>query len=116
MKAGKLDRRITIQRPGPPTDDGYGTLPGALADHYTCFAHWRPARGYEVFENAGIEAYSAGTFTIRLNPTAAGIRTTDKVSYGGLIWNIISVMERDRDGIELGVVAGEPDDLPEAES
>lgn len=116
MKSGKMDRRITIRRPGSPTDDGYNTLPGALADYYTCFAQWKPGRGNEIFENKGLEAYSAGTFIIRRNPTSAAIRSTDKVSYSGLSWNIISVAEMGRDAIELAVVSGEADDLPAAES
>jgi len=105
-----MDRRITIQRPGPSTDDGYTTKPGELVDYYSCSAKWMPAKGRETFENIGREALSFGVFAIRRNPTSAAIRATDKVSYGGLVWDIVNVMERDRDGIELMVVAGEIDD------
>lgn len=116
IRAGRLDRRITVRRQGPATDDGYTTLPGVLADYYTCFASWKPARGRETFENLGREAYSGGTFWVRHNPTSAAIKTTDKVSYGGLSWDIISIQEVGRrEGVELTVVAGEADDLEPAD-
>lgn len=116
IKAGELDRRITIRRPGAPIDDGMQTLPGPLEDYTTCSAKWTPARGRETFENLGREAYAGGTFLIRRNPTTLAIKETDKVSYHGRSWDIIGVTERDRDGLELLVVAGELNDLPVAES
>lgn len=117
IKAGELDRRVTIQRNGPPTDDGYTTVPGTLADYYTCSAKWTPARGREVFESQGIEAYSGGTLLIRYNPTTATIRETDKVLFGGRLWNILSILEVDRhEGIELIVAAGEANDLAAPET
>lgn len=116
IKAGKMDRRIIIQRPGPPTDNGYTTLPGVLGTYFTCDASWKPARGREAFENLGREANSGGTFWVRNNPMTAAIKTTDKVSYRGQSWDIIAVQEIDRDGIELIVAASEVDDLPEAET
>lgn len=113
VKAGALDRRVTIQRPGPPTDDGYTTLPGALADYYTCSASWKPARGNEVFENSGREAYSGGTLWIRYNPTAAAIRATDKVLFGGQVWDIVAPPAEigRREGIELILALADADDL-----
>lgn len=117
IKAGVLDRRVTIQRNGPPTDDGYTTVPGALADYYTCSAKWTPARGREVFENQGIEAYSGGVLLIRYNPTTATIRETDKVLLGGRLWDIITVQEVGRrEGIELTIAAGEANDLAAPET
>lgn len=113
IKAGALDRRITIRRPGPPIDDGYGTIPGTLTDYYTCAASWKPARGREVFENQGVEAYAGGSLWIRYNATSAAIRATDKVLMADRTWDIVAppVEVGRREGIELIVALGETDDL-----
>ena len=108
LRAGKLDRRIVIRRPGPVVDDGFGSQPGALADYATRWASWQPARGREVFENMGREAKAGGTFWLRYDNTTAGIRTTDVVRFQDRDWDIVSIQEVGRrEGVELIVVASD---------
>lgn len=106
MKAGALDRRITIQRQGAPTDNGIEEVPGALEALATRWASWRPANGREVFENLGREAKAGGTFWLRYDSVTADIRETDVVQFDGRQWGIVGIQELDRrEGIELIVVA-----------
>ena len=106
MKAGTLDRRITIQRQGASTDDGYTTVPGALETYAERPASWKAANGRETYENLGREAKSAGTFFLRYDTLTSAIRATDKVLWDGRTWDIASVTELGRrEGIELLVIA-----------
>lgn len=106
MKAGKLDRRITIQRQGPSTDNGIEEVPGAPEDYATRWASWKPSNGREIFENLGREAKSGGTFWLRYDSVTAGIRETDVAQFDGRQWGIVGIQELDRrEGIELIVVA-----------
>lgn len=108
MNAGKLDRRITIQRQGPPIDDGYTTKPGALANYATRWASWKAANGRETFENQGNEAKAAGSLWVRYDSETKGILPTDFVSFDGRLWNILDVQHVERNKtIELIVVAGD---------
>lgn len=108
MKAGKLDRRVTIMRGGAPVDDGYTSQPGALTTYAVRWAAWEPARGREVSENMGREAYSSGTFHVRYDKLTSAIKETDTVMYSGRAWNITSVTEMGRgEGIQLTVVSGD---------
>lgn len=110
MKAGALDRRVTIKRAGAPTDDGYTTQPGALETYCTRWASWKPANGREVFENQGKEAKSGGTFWLRFDSQTDGILPTDCVEWNGVRWDIVSVTMLGRnEGVELIVAAGDED-------
>lgn len=108
MKAGNLDRRITIQRLGEPTDNGIEEVPGEWADHATRWASWKPANGREVFENLGREAKAGGTFWLRYDSETSGILATDRVVFESRNWDILSINELDRrEGVELVVIAGD---------
>lgn len=108
VNAGKLDRRITIRRQGPPVDDGYTTLPGVMGDYCTRWASWKAANGRETFENQGNEAKAAGSFWVRYDSQTKGIKTTDFVAFDGRIWNILDVQQIDRNKtVEIIVVAGD---------
>jgi hypothetical protein len=110
MKAGALDRRISILRQGPAVDDGYTTLPGEFGLLANRSASWRPASRTEQFENAGIEAKSGGSFWIRSDITTRQVVETDKLVYTGRIYEILGIREIGRrEGLELIVVAGDDD-------
>lgn len=96
LEAGKLDRRITVQRQGEPYDDGYTTLPGELETYYECWADWQPIAGREIFENLGREAKSGGYLFIRDNAKASGIRPTDEVLWDGRVYGIAANDPHDR--------------------
>lgn len=108
MKAGALDRRISILRAGASVDDGYTETPGSLEVAFERWASWRPANGRETFENMGREARAGGSFWLRSDSATRGILETDKVSFEGKIWDILSITEMDRrDGLELIVAASD---------
>ena len=108
IQAGKLDRRIEIQRQGTPVDDGYTTTPGALETFCTRWASWKPANGREVFENQGNEAKAGGTFWLRYDSLPSTILPTDKVSFSDKTWDIKGIQELGRrEGIELIVAASD---------
>lgn len=110
MKAGSLDRRITILRTGAPVDDGYTTQPGAETAFITRSASWKPANGREVFENQGREAKAGGTFWLRWDNETRTIAATDRVLSDDRHWDILSVTEVGRhEGVELIVAAGDGD-------
>ena len=108
MRAGNLDRRVTIQRAGPATDDGYTIVPGELEEYAIRWASWKPANGREVFENQGREAKSAGSFWFRYDSKTRNITETDKVAFDGQLWDIVSKTQIDRrEGVEVIVVASD---------
>lgn len=106
MKAGTLDRRVSILRNGPATDNGIEVLPGALGVLATRWASWKPANGREVFENQGREAKSGGTFWLRSDSATRHIHETDKVAFDGRLYDVLAIQELGRrEGIELIVAA-----------
>lgn len=108
MKAGKLDRRVTILRRGAPVDDGYTSNPetATLAIYAERWAGWKPATRAEQFENAGKEGKIGGVFHLRSDSLTRHITETDKVAHDGLIYDVLGISEIDRRvGIEL-LVAG----------
>ncbi|MGJ0236981.1 head-tail adaptor protein [Novosphingobium fluoreni] len=108
MKAGNLDRRVTVQRQGEAFDDGYTTQPGTPTDYCTRWASWKPANGRETFESQGNEAKAGGTFWLRWDSLTSAILPTDVVLFQGRAWDIKGVQEIGRrEGVELIVVAGD---------
>ncbi|WP_343347647.1 head-tail adaptor protein [Sphingomicrobium sp. XHP0239] len=102
MDSRKLDRLITIKRPGAPVDDGYSEVPGALETYAQRWASWMPANGREVFENLGREAKSGGSFWLHYDAITAAIEPTDKIEWDGRLWEILSIAQIGRHvGIEL---------------
>ena len=108
MKAGDLDRRISILRNGPAIDDGYTVKPGEFGVLCTRSASWKAANGREVFETMGKEGKAGGTFWVRSDSVTRQINQLDVVAYQGRIWEILGVQEIGRrEGVELIVVSGD---------
>jgi head-tail adaptor len=108
MKAGALDRRISILRAGARVDDGYSDTDGPLEILFYRWASWRPANGRETFENQGKEAKAGGSFWLRSDSATRGIAETDKVHFEGGVWDILSITELNRrEGLELIVAASD---------
>ena len=106
MKAGTLDRRISILREGPATDNGIEFIPGSLGVLATRWASWKPANGSEVFENQGREAKAGGTFWLRSDSVTRQISAVDRVAFDGRLYDVVAVQELGRrEGIELIVAA-----------
>ena len=81
MDAGELDRRITLQRQGAETDDGYTTLPGAWEDLADVWAKLMPLAGAEkvaALENAGS---ARRKFKVRKSTAIADLNAKDRIEY-----------------------------------
>lgn len=101
MKAGPLDRRVTIQRV-TLEDDGYGSVE-VWADLVTISAQVVQQSGREFLAAAQTQAEQRVLFRLRW---IEGLTVLDRVSYGGRLHNIQDVKELGRrEGVELMTVA-----------
>jgi SPP1 family predicted phage head-tail adaptor len=102
MRAGGLDRRVTLQRFTVTTDD-YGEEIQTWSDLATVFAEVRQQSGREFFAAAQEQAARLVVFFIRWFP---GLTVLDRVSYADTLHDIVEVREIGRrDGLELHTVA-----------
>lgn len=105
MRAGKLDRRITIQRSSVTYNDFNEPIKG-WTDVATVWAQQRPNRGGERFTAQEIYGQSGMTFHIRYR---ADLRVDDRILYQGNVWNIVDIREVGRRVVtEFDVVAEAP--------
>jgi len=109
MLAGKLDRRVTIEK-GGAADDGYNETE-AWAPYVTVWAQFIPSAGKEAREQLGREAIMPASFRIRYSFDAALVEPGNyRLRYpaepGGQLWDIKSVAEIDRrERLEIIAVA-----------
>lgn len=104
MLAGKLDRRVTIQRKQVTRDD-FGGEVIAWAEVCTVWARIIPLRGSERFVAQQEQADRDARVQMRWWP---GITPAMRVIYEGRVWDIEAVAELGRrDGLELLVVTAE---------
>lgn len=102
MRAGDLDRRVTLRRK-TVTQDAYGEEIEDWTDLATIWANVRQESGREFFANATTNAERKVIFRIRW---LAGIAVTDKVQYEGRDHDIHEVKELGRrEGLELHTIA-----------
>lgn len=101
INAGRLDRRITIERMGPSTDDGLRVKEGDWFEVGKRFAALQPLSGAERVVAAENAAVRTQKFRIR-RPKAFNIDPkTHRFWYGGLSYNITDVQEIDRAWLDL---------------
>ena len=101
MRAGPLDRRVTIQRV-TLTEDDYGGSVESWADLATVSAQVVQQSGREFLAAAQTQAEQRVLFRLRW---IDGLSVLDRVSYGGRLHNIQDVKELGRRaGVELMTV------------
>lgn len=99
MRAGDLDRRITIQREEVVGDDGFGNEITDWVDVVTTWARVVQASGREFFAAAAIQSETKVMFKLRFMD---GITVIDRVVYDGRNHDIHEVKELGRrEGLEL---------------
>jgi SPP1 family predicted phage head-tail adaptor len=91
MDAGKLDRRVTLQRQGAETDNGYGPVPGAWAELAEVWAEMMPLSGAERIAAAENAAYANVRFRIRKSSTVDSLNASDRLLFDGLAHDIANV-------------------------
>lgn len=92
MRAGKLDRRISIQT-ATDTQDAYGQAVSVWATTYTVWADVWPLPYTEQVE--GDRKTEQTMFKIRIR-WQTGVVPTMRVSYGSYYYDIISIEEGNR--------------------
>lgn len=105
MRAGALDRQVTLLRPGAAVDDGYTSQPSGLENAGTRSAHYRPATSREVFENAGREGKQPVVFELRFDALTRTITSTWRLTMDAKQYEITGVEEIGRrEGVRLATV------------
>lgn len=87
MRAGKLDRRITIQRFTETGRDEFNEPVMSWADVAAVWAQQRPDRGAERFAAAQVSGTSVMTFHIRYR---GDLTVQDRLVYEGRTFEIIA--------------------------
>lgn len=104
MRAGRLDRRIVIQKK-TLTHDEWGEEVETWADLMTVWAQQQPDRGDERFAHQQLLGTAAMTFVIRARPDLA-LTVEHRISYHGRTWDITDVRELGRNqGLEVDAKA-----------
>lgn len=109
LRAGELDRRITLQR-ATVTRDGLNNPVEAWGDHATVWAKYEPVSDGEKFR-AGERASEIGArFTIRYSSQVADLSPKDRLIFAGRAYAITRVKEVGRRvALELTVVGRDDD-------
>lgn len=81
MKATKRPFKIIVQRQGPPTDDGYNTVPGTYANYTTQYAAIFWGSGREQREAAQEVGSQAASFEVVSDTKTRTISVTDRLCY-----------------------------------
>jgi SPP1 family predicted phage head-tail adaptor len=92
MLAGKLDRRITLQRYGITYNDDNEPVEG-FTDLATVWASWRRASARETLASAEINAAATDVFEIRWSSVVSEINPKDRLIYQGDVYDIQAVAE-----------------------
>lgn len=96
--AGRLDRRITIQRSSATTND-FNEQVAAFADLFTVWARRLDAADAEAMAAAGqVGSFRRSRFVVRSSNNTRSITPKDRIRYGGTAdaphhWNIEGVKE-----------------------
>jgi SPP1 family predicted phage head-tail adaptor len=89
MRAGKLDRRITIQRV-TTAPNAFNEPVETWIDVATVWAQQRPNRGSERFSAQEINGRAVLTFHIRYR---GDVTVQNRILYRGRSWNILDIRE-----------------------
>lgn len=105
MKAGPLDRRITLQR-ATTTTNSLNEPVKTWADIATVWAAKLEVRDSERQRAAETAAVIDTRFQIRWSSTVSDVDAADRVVFGGRVFNIVGVKEIGRrEGLELSCQA-----------
>lgn len=89
MDPGQRDSLVTFQR-GTPTEDEHGGQTMSWATLTTAWARVRYGTGQERREAAQERASQAATFECEWSVTLSAVLVTDRISFDGDTWDIVS--------------------------
>lgn len=106
IRAGRLDRRVTILRTQAAADDGWQTVPGAFVSIGRRNASLRPVRGNERFEDLRRDARSVMSLWLRSDSLTRTITAKDAILADGVKYALVAppVEVGRREGVELFLV------------
>lgn len=105
MRAGRLDRRITLER-NTPTQNSSGEEIEAWSVLATVWAETRPMRGAETFNAQQFLGKTPMTFRIRWSTRVKVLNVEDRIVFDGRQYNILDIREIGRrEGLEIDAYA-----------
>jgi len=102
MQAGRLDRQIVIKK-ATSTQNSYGEQALGWSDLVTLWAQVRPLAGRELFSAQQVRAEIDTEFVLRHTTV---VRPDMLISYGGLDYDIHSIIDVGDRQRELRILAG----------
>lgn len=101
LRAGELNRRVTILRGGPDVDDGYTTKPGGFAPLATVRARVTYGTGVERRAAAQEQASAPATVRVRKSSVTATVTPQDRLLLDGVEWDISSAVPFENVAIDI---------------
>lgn len=106
LRAGDLDRRITLQRAAAVQDPATGERVESWATLATVWASRRRASARETLASAELSAEISDVFEIRYGSAWADLNARDRLLFEGRTYNIVTVDEIGRrEGLRIGANA-----------
>lgn len=107
MRAGRLNRRVTVLRKGLPVDDGLTTKPAEWNVIGSRKAEVERARGRMPVQLEGRDPEYPVAFTFRSDSFTRTITEQDRLRLDGRDYHLSSALPADRDSVEcIGVARG----------
>ena len=101
MRAGKLDRRLTIRR-ASMSHDGFANVQGDPSDLATVWAERMPMSDGERNQQGGVFASATVRFRVRYSATVADLNPKDTLTCEGRGYEVLGVKEIGRrEGLEI---------------
>ena len=97
LKSASLDRRITIER-ATVTMNAFNEPVKTWATYATISAARADASDGERFAAGQVGSFLVTWFRFRNNPVTNAIKASDRVVYGGAVWEIQGPPKETRDG------------------
>lgn len=105
MKAGKRDRKVSVER-YTVTEDAFGGTVETWAEHLQAWAQVIYGTGQERREAGRENASQPATFRLLADSETLGITTADRIAFDGANWDIVSLSPLGREGLEITAVRG----------
>lgn len=102
LAAGKLDRRITLER-FTTTQDDFNNDVEAWTPLATVWAAYEPIRDGEKFRAGETAAGLSARFTIRHSAQVADLNPKDRLTFKGITYAILNVKEAEGRNVALEI-------------
>jgi SPP1 family predicted phage head-tail adaptor len=104
LSAGKLDRKIILQR-FTETRDDYNEPVKSWSTLATRSASYEPLSDGERFRAGETAANASARFVIRHSAAVADLSPLDRLTFGGVVYDIVHVKESGGRGVGIEITA-----------